>query len=186
MAATAVTPSTRLLGLRGGGSVSWLEQVFRLSAASYTNILCGTLPWCRFHAIETPQCSGGTLNIARWRWSGRICCSHGHRRCAGDPRLRPVFVDPEGCPRLHRSAFGDLCGHCVLLFPAAGGPADSAVLSNIPPPACSVDELLLTGAILFSAWCSRSTSLTPACTTAWAVLYGAGGVVSMGFRQYGV
>ena len=120
-------------------AVSWPEQVFRYPQP-YTNIPLWDASMVPVSsAIEDTLRSGGMLNIGAGAGSGRICCSHGHWRCAGDPCLRPVFVDPEGCPHVCIDQLScDLCGHCVLL-PAAGGPCRQcrAVKYPAPPAVCA-------------------------------------------------
>ena len=108
-------------------AVSWPEQVFRYPQP-YTSIPLWDASMVPVSsAIEDTLRSGGMLNIGS------------HRRCAGDPCLRPVFVDPEGCPHVCIDQLScDLCGHCVPL-PAAGGPCRQcrAVKYPAPPAVCA-------------------------------------------------
>ena len=90
----------------------------------------------------------------------------------------------------HMSASVSFLATCALIaffFPRQAGLADSAVLTNaLPRLQCMRDELL-TGAILFSAVFLLNEPYTCAHHRMGRVLYGVlVGLVSMGFRYYGV
>ena len=79
------------------------------------------------------------------------------------------------------------CAVIAFFFPRQAGLADSAVLSNILPRLQCVRDELLTGAILFSAVFLINEPYTCVHHRMGRVLYGVlVGVVSMGFRYYGV
>ena len=79
------------------------------------------------------------------------------------------------------------CALIAFFFPRQAGLADSAVLANILPRLRCVRDELLTGAILFSAVFLLNEPYTCVHHRMGRILYGVlVGVVSMGFRYYGV
>ena len=90
----------------------------------------------------------------------------------------------------HMSASVSFLATCALIaffFPRQAGLADSAVLTNALPRLQCVRDELLTGAILFSAVFLINEPYTCVHHRMGRVLYGVlVGVVSMGFRYYGV
>ena len=79
------------------------------------------------------------------------------------------------------------CALIAFLFPRQAGLADSAVLANVLPRLRCVRDELLTGAILFSAVFLLNEPYTCVHHRMGRILYGVlVGVVSMGFRYYGV
>ena len=90
----------------------------------------------------------------------------------------------------HMSASVSFLVTCALIaffFPRQAGLADSAVLANALPRLQCVRDELLTGAILFSAVFLLNEPYTCAHHRMGRILYGVlVGLVSMGFRYYGV
>ena len=169
-------------------AVSWPEQVFRYPQP-YTNIPLWDASMVPVSsAIEDTLRSGGMLNI------GSLALGLGEYAAPMGTGAALVIL---ACGLFlwtqkdaHMSAsisFLVTCAVIAFLFPRQAGLADSAVLSNILPRLQCVRDELLTGAILFSAVFLINEPYTCVHHRMGRVLYGVlVGVVSMGFRYYGV
>ena len=169
-------------------AVSWPEQVFRYPQP-YTAIPlwdASSVPVSS--AIEDTLRSGGMLNI------GSLALGLGEYAAPMGTGAALIIL---ACGLFlwtqkdaHMSASVSFLATCALIaffFPRQAGLADSAVLTNaLPRLQCMRDELL-TGAILFSAVFLLNEPYTCAHHRMGRVLYGVlVGLVSMGFRYYGV
>lgn len=169
-------------------AVSWPEQVFRYPQP-YTNIPLWDASMVPVSsAIEDTLRSGGMLNI------GSLVLGLGEYAAPMGTGAALVIL---ACGLFlwtqkdaHMSAsisFLVTCAVIAFFFPRQAGLADSAVLSNILPRLQCVRDELLTGAILFSAVFLINEPYTCVHHRMGRVLYGVlVGVVSMGFRYYGV
>ena len=169
-------------------AVSWPEQVFRYPQP-YTNIPLWDASMVPVSsAIEDTLRSGGMLNI------GSLALGLGEYATPMGTGAALVIL---ACGLFlwtqkdaHMSAsisFLVTCAVIAFFFPRQAGLADSAVLSNILPRLQCVRDELLTGAILFSAVFLINEPYTCVHHRMGRVLYGVlVGVVSMGFRYYGV
>lgn len=169
-------------------AVSWPEQVFRYPQP-YTNIPLWDASMVPVSsAIEDTLRSGGMLNI------GSLTLGLGEYAAPMGTGAALVIL---ACGLFlwtqkdaHMSAsisFLVTCAVIAFFFPRQAGLADSAVLSNILPRLQCVRDELLTGAILFSAVFLINEPYTCVHHRMGRVLYGVlVGVVSMGFRYYGV
>ncbi len=169
-------------------AVSWPEQVFRYPQP-YTNIPLWDASMVPVSsAIEDTLRSGGMLNI------GSLALGLGEYAATMGTGAALVIL---ACGLFlwtqkdaHMSAsisFLVTCAVIAFFFPRQAGLADSAVLSNILPRLQCVRDELLTGAILFSAVFLINEPYTCVHHRMGRVLYGVlVGVVSMGFRYYGV
>ena len=169
-------------------AVSWPEQVFRYPQP-YTNIPLWDASMVPVSsAIEDTLRSGGMLNI------GSLALGLGEYAAPMRTGAALVIL---ACGLFlwtqkdaHMSAsisFLVTCAVIAFFFPRQAGLADSAVLSNILPRLQCVRDELLTGAILFSAVFLINEPYTCVHHRMGRVLYGVlVGVVSMGFRYYGV
>ena len=169
-------------------AVSWPEQVFRYPQP-YTAIpLWDASSGPISSAIEDTLRSGGMLNI------GSLALGLGEYAAPMGTGAALIIL---ACGLFlwtqkdaHMSASVSFLATCALIaffFPRQAGLADSAVLTNaLPRLQCMRDELL-TGAILFSAVFLLNEPYTCAHHRMGRVLYGVlVGLVSMGFRYYGV
>ena len=169
-------------------AVSWPEQVFRYPAP-YANIpLWDASGVATSSTISDTLRSGGMLNI------GSLALGLGEYAAPMGTGAALVIL---ACGLFlwtqkdaHMSAsisFLVTCAVIAFFFPRQAGLADSAVLSNILPRLQCVRDELLTGAILFSAVFLINEPYTCVHHRMGRVLYGVlVGVVSMGFRYYGV
>ena len=169
-------------------AVSWPEQVFRYPQP-YTSIPLWDASMVPVSsAIEDTLRSGGMLNI------GSLVLGLGEYAAPMGTGAALVIL---ACGLFlwtqkdaHMSAsisFLVTCAVIAFFFPRQAGLADSAVLSNILPRLQCVRDELLTGAILFSAVFLINEPYTCVHHRMGRVLYGVlVGVVSMGFRYYGV
>lgn len=169
-------------------AVSWPEQVFRYPQP-YTSIPLWDASMVPVSsAIEDTLRSGGMLNI------GSLALGLGEYATPMGTGAALVIL---ACGLFlwtqkdaHMSAsisFLVTCAVIAFFFPRQAGLADSAVLSNILPRLQCVRDELLTGAILFSAVFLINEPYTCVHHRMGRVLYGVlVGVVSMGFRYYGV
>ena len=169
-------------------AVSWPEQVFRYPQP-YTSIPLWDASMVPVSsAIEDTLRSGGMLNI------GSLALGLGEYAATMGTGAALVIL---ACGLFlwtqkdaHMSAsisFLVTCAVIAFFFPRQAGLADSAVLSNILPRLQCVRDELLTGAILFSAVFLINEPYTCVHHRMGRVLYGVlVGVVSMGFRYYGV
>ena len=169
-------------------AVSWPEQVFRYPQP-YTSIPLWDASMVPVSStIEDTLRSGGMLNIRS------LVLSLGEYAAPMGTGAALVIL---ACGMFlwtqkdaHMSASVSFLLTCVLIaffFPRQAGLADSAVLSNILPRLQCVRDELLTGAILFSAVFLLNEPYTCVHHRMGRILYGVlVGVVSMGFRYYGV
>lgn len=169
-------------------AVSWPEQVFRYPQP-YTNIpLWDATGVPVSSTISDTLRSGGSLNI------GAISLVLGEYAAPMGTGAALVIL---ACGLFlwtqkdaHMSAsvsFLLTCALIAFLFPRQAGLADSAVLANVLPRLRCVRDELLTGAILFSAVFLLNEPYTCVHHRMGRILYGVlVGVVSMGFRYYGV
>ena len=101
-----------------------------------------------------------------------------------------VFRYPQPYTAIHMTASVSFLATCALIaffFPRQAGLAESDVLVNTLPRLQCVRDELLTGAVLFSAVFLINEPYTCAHHRMGRILYGVlVGVVSMGFRYYGV
>ena len=169
-------------------AVSWPEQVFRYPQP-YTSIPLWDASMVPVSStIEDTLRSGGMLNIRS------LVLSLGEYAAPMGTGAALVIL---ACGLFlwtqkdaHMSASVSFLLTCVLiafLFPRQAGLADSAVLANVLPRLRCVRDELLTGAILFSAVFLLNEPYTCVHHRMGRILYGVlVGVVSMGFRYYGV
>lgn len=169
-------------------AVSWPEQVFRYPQP-YTNIpLWDTSMVPVSSAIEDTLRSGGMLNIGSPALGlGEYAAPMG-TGAALVILACGLFLWTQKDAHMSASiSFLVTCAVIAFFFPRQAGLADSAVLSNILPRLQCVRDELLTGAILFSAVFLINEPYTCVHHRMGRVLYGVlVGVVSMGFRYYGV
>ena len=169
-------------------AVSWPEQVFRYPQP-YTSIPLWDASMVPVSStVEDTLRSGGMLNI------GSLALGLGEYAAPMGTGAALIIL---ACGLFlwtqkdaHMSASVSFLATCALIaffFPRQAGLADSAVLTNaLPRLQCMRDELL-TGAILFSAVFLLNEPYTCAHHRMGRVLYGVlVGLVSMGFRYYGV
>ena len=169
-------------------AVSWPEQVFRYPQP-YTSIPLWDASMVPVSsAIEDTLRSGGMLNY------NPIALSLGEYAAPMGTGAALVllacglFLWSQKDAHITASVcFLVTCAVIAFFFPRQAGLADSAVLSNILPRLQCVRDELLTGAILFSAVFLINEPYTCVHHRMGRVLYGVlVGVVSMGFRYYGV
>ena len=169
-------------------AVSWPEQVFRYPQP-YTNIPLWDASMVPVSsAIEDTLRSGGMLNIGSLALGLGEYAAH---MCTGAALVIlacGLFLWTQKDAHMSASiSFLVTCAVIAFFFPRQAGLADSAVLSNILPRLQCVRDELLTGAILFSAVFLINEPYTCVHHRMGRVLYGVlVGVVSMGFRYYGV
>lgn len=169
-------------------AVSWPEQVFRYPQP-YTNIPLWDASMVPVSsAIEDTLRSGGMLNIGSLALGlGKYAAPMG-TGAALVILACGLFLWTQKDAHMSASiSFLVTCAVIAFFFPRQAGLADSAVLSNILPRLQCVRDELLTGAILFSAVFLINEPYTCVHHRMGRVLYGVlVGVVSMGFRYYGV
>ena len=169
-------------------AVSWPEQVFRYPQP-YTNIPLWDASMVPVSsAIEDTLRSGGMLNISSLALGlGEYAAPMG-TGAALVILACGLFLWTQKDAHMSASiSFLVTCAVIAFFFPRQAGLADSAVLSNILPRLQCVRDELLTGAILFSAVFLINEPYTCVHHRMGRVLYGVlVGVVSMGFRYYGV
>ena len=169
-------------------AVSWPEQVFRYPQP-YTNIPLWDASMVPVSsAIEDTLRSGGMLNICSLALG---LCEYAAPMGTGAALVIlacGLFLWTQKDAHMSASiSFLVTCAVIAFFFPRQAGLADSAVLSNILPRLQCVRDELLTGAILFSAVFLINEPYTCVHHRMGRVLYGVlVGVVSMGFRYYGV
>lgn len=169
-------------------AVSWPEQVFRYPQP-YTSIPlwdASMVPVSR--TIEDTLRSGGMLNIRSLVLSlGEYAAPMG-TGAALVILACGLFLWTQKDAHMSASvSFLLTCALIAFFFPRQAGLADSAVLANILPRLQCVRDELLTGAILFSAVFLLNEPYTCVHHRMGRILYGVlVGVVSMGFRYYGV
>ena len=169
-------------------AVSWPEQVFRYPQP-YTSIPLWDASMVPVSsAIEDTLRSGGMLNIRSLALGlGEYAAPMG-TGAALVILACGLFLWTQKDAHMSASvSFLLTCAVIAFFFPRQAGLADSAVLSNILPRLRCVRDELLTGAILFSAVFLINEPYTCVHHRMGRVLYGVlVGVVSMGFRYYGV
>lgn len=169
-------------------AVSWPEQVFRYPQP-YTSIPLWDASMVPVSsAIEDTLRSGGMLNIDSLALGlGEYAAPMG-TGAALVILACGLFLWTQKDAHMSASiSFLVTCAVIAFFFPRQAGLADSAVLSNILPRLQCVRDELLTGAILFSAVFLINEPYTCVHHRMGRVLYGVlVGVVSMGFRYYGV
>ena len=169
-------------------AVSWPEQVFRYPQP-YTSIPLWDASMVPVSStIEDTLRSGGMLNIRSLVLSlGEYAAPMG-TGAALVILACGLFLWTQKDAHMSASvSFLLTCALIAFFFPRQAGLADSAVLSNILPRLQCVRDELLTGAILFSAVFLLNEPYTCVHHRMGRILYGVlVGVVSMGFRYYGV
>ena len=169
-------------------AVSWPEQVFRYPQP-YTSIPLWDASMVPVSsAIEDTLRSGGMLNIRSLVLSlGEYAAPMG-TGAALVILACGLFLWTQKDAHMSASvSFLLTCALIAFLFPRQAGLADSAVLANVLPRLRCVRDELLTGAILFSAVFLLNEPYTCVHHRMGRILYGVlVGVVSMGFRYYGV
>ena len=169
-------------------AVSWPEQVFR-SPQPYTSIPLWDASMVPVSStIEDTLRSGGMLNIRSLVLSlGEYAAPMG-TGAALVILACGLFLWTQKDAHMSASvSFLLTCALIAFFFPRQAGLADSAVLANVLPRLQCVRDELLTGAILFSAVFLLNEPYTCVHHRMGRILYGVlVGVVSMGFRYYGV
>ena len=169
-------------------AVSWPEQVFRYPQP-YTSIPLWDASMVPVSStIEDTLRSGGMLNIRSLVLSlGEYAAPMG-TGAALVILACGLFLWTQKDAHMSASvSFLITCALIAFFFPRQAGLADSAVLANILPRLQCVRDELLTGAILFSAVFLLNEPYTCVHHRMGRILYGVlVGVVSMGFRYYGV
>ena len=169
-------------------AVSWPEQVFRYPQP-YTSIPLWDASMVPVSStIEDTLRSGGMLNIRALVLSlGEYAAPMG-TGAALVILACGLFLWTQKDAHMSASvSFLLTCALIAFFFPRQAGLADSAVLANILPRLRCVRDELLTGAILFSAVFLLNEPYTCVHHRMGRILYGVlVGVVSMGFRYYGV
>ena len=169
-------------------AVSWPEQVFRYPQP-YTSIPLWDASMVPVSStIEDTLRSGGMLNIRSLVLSlGEYAAPMG-TGAALVILACGLFLWTQKDAHMSASvSFLLTCELIAFLFPRQAGLADSAVLANVLPRLQCVRDELLTGAILFSAVFLLNEPYTCVHHRMGRILYGVlVGVVSMGFRYYGV
>ena len=169
-------------------AVSWPEQVFRYPQP-YTSIPLWDASMVPVSStIEDTLRSGGMLNIHSLVLSlGEYAAPMG-TGAALVILACGLFLWTQKDAHMSASvSFLLTCALIAFFFPRQAGLADSAVLANVLPRLRCVRDELLTGAILFSAVFLLNEPYTCVHHRMGRILYGVlVGVVSMGFRYYGV
>ena len=169
-------------------AVSWPEQVFRYPQP-YTSIPLWDASMVPVSStVEDTLRSGGMLNISSLVLSlGEYAAPMG-TGAALVILACGLFLWTQKDAHMSASvSFLLTCALIAFFFPRQAGLADSAVLANILPRLQCVRDELLTGAILFSAVFLLNEPYTCVHHRMGRILYGVlVGVVSMGFRYYGV
>ena len=169
-------------------AVSWPEQVFRYPQP-YTSIPLWDASMVPVSStIEDTLRSGGMLNIHSLVLSlGEYAAPMG-TGAALVILACGLFLWTQKDAHMSASvSFLLTCALIAFFFPRQAGLADSAVLANVLPRLRCVRDELLTGAILFNAVFLLNEPYTCVHHRMGRILYGVlVGVVSMGFRYYGV
>ena len=169
-------------------AVSWPEQVFRYPQP-YTSIPLWDASMVPVSStIEDTLRSGGMLNIRSLVLSlGEYAAPMG-TGAALVILACGLFLWTQKDAHMSASvSFLLTCALIAFLFPRQAGLAESDVLVNALPRLQCVRDELLTGAILFSAVFLLNEPYTCVHHRMGRILYGVlVGVVSMGFRYYGV
>ena len=169
-------------------AVSWPEQVFRYPQP-YTSIPLWDASMVPVSStIEDTLRSGGMLNIRSLVLSlGEYAAPMGTGAALVILACGLFLWTQKDAHMAASVSFLLTCALIAFLFPRQAGLADSAVLANVLPRLRCVRDELLTGAILFSAVFLLNEPYTCVHHRMGRILYGVlVGVVSMGFRYYGV
>ena len=169
-------------------AVSWPEQVFRYPQP-YTSIPLWDASMVPVSStIEDTLRSGGMLNIRSLVLSlGEYAAPMGTGAALVILACGLFLWTQKDAHMSVSVSFLLTCALIAFLFPRQAGLADSAVLANVLPRLRCVRDELLTGAILFSAVFLLNEPYTCVHHRMGRILYGVlVGVVSMGFRYYGV
>ena len=169
-------------------AVSWPEQVFRYPQP-YTSIPLWDASMVPVSStIEDTLRSGGMLNIRSLVLSlGEYAAPMGTGAALVILACGLFLWTQKDAHMSATVSFLLTCALIAFFFPRQAGLADSAVLANVLPRLQCVRDELLTGAILFSAVFLLNEPYTCVHHRMGRILYGVlVGVVSMGFRYYGV
>ena len=169
-------------------AVSWPEQVFRYPQP-YTSIPLWDASMVPVSStIEDTLRSGGMLNIRSLVLSlGEYAAPMGTGAALVILACGLFLWTQKNAHMSASVSFLLTCALIAFFFPRQAGLADSAVLANVLPRLRCVRDELLTGAILFSAVFLLNEPYTCVHHRMGRILYGVlVGVVSMGFRYYGV
>ena len=169
-------------------AVSWPEQVFRYPQP-YTSIPLWDASMVPVSStIEDTLRSGGMLNIRSLVLSlGEYAAPMGTGAALVILACGLFLWTQKDAHMSATVSFLLTCALIAFFFPRQAGLADSAVLANVLPRLRCVRDELLTGAILFSAVFLLNEPYTCVHHRMGRILYGVlVGVVSMGFRYYGV
>ena len=169
-------------------AVSWPEQVFRYPQP-YTAIPlwdASSVPVSS--AIEDTLSSGGMLNYSSIALSlGEYAAPMGTGAALVLLACGLFLWSQKDAHMTASVSFLATCALIAFFFPRQAGLAESDVLVNALPRLQCVRDELLTGAVLFSAVFLINEPYTCAHHRMGRILYGVlVGVVSMGFRYYGV
>lgn len=169
-------------------AVSWPEQVFRYPQP-YTAIPlwdASSVPVSS--AIEDTLSSGGMLNYSSIALSlGEYAAPMGTGAALVLLACGLFLWSQKDAHMTASVSFLATCALIAFFFPRQAGLAESDVLVNALPRLQCVRDELLTGAVLFSAVFFINEPYTCAHHRMGRILYGVlVGVVSMGFRYYGV
>ena len=169
-------------------AVSWPEQVFQYPQPYVQIPLWNASAVPVSSAIEDTLRSGGVLNLSSLALGlGEYAAPMGTGAAAVIAACG-LFLWVQKDIRISASlSFLATCALIAFFFPRQVGLADSAMLVNALPRLRCVRDELLTGAILFSAVFLLNEPYTCAHHRLGRILYGVlVGLVSMGFRYYGV
>ena len=169
-------------------AVSWPEQVFRYPQP-YTAIpLWDASGVPVSSAIEDTLSSGGMLNYSSIALSlGEYAAPMGTGAALVLLACGLFLWSQKDAHMVASVSFLATCALIAFFFPRQAGLAESDVLVNALPRLQCVRDELLTGAVLFSAVFLINEPYTCAHHRMGRILYGVlVGVVSMGFRYYGV
>ena len=169
-------------------AVSWPEQVFRYPQP-YTSIPLWDASMVPVSStMEDTLRSGGMLNIRSLVLSlGEYAAPMGTGAALVILACGLFLWTQKDAHMSATVSFLLTCALIAFFFPRQAGLADSAVLANMLPRLRCVRDELLTGAILFSAVFLLNEPYTCVHHRMGRILYGVlVGVVSMGFRYYGV
>ena len=169
-------------------AVSWPEQVFRYPQP-YTAIpLWDASGVPVSSAIEDTLSSGGMLNYSSIALSlGEYAAPMGTGAALVLLACGLFLWSQKDAHMAASVSFLATCALIAFFFPRQAGLAESDVLVNALPRLQCVRDELLTGAVLFSAVFLINEPYTCAHHRMGRILYGVlVGVVSMGFRYYGV
>ena len=169
-------------------AVSWPEQVFRYPQP-YTAIpLWDASGVPVSSAIEDTLSSGGMLNYSSIALSlGEYAAPMGTGAALVLLACGLFLWSQKDAHMTASVSFLATCALIAFFFPRQAGLAESDVLVNALPRLQCVRDELLTGAVLFSAVFLINEPYTCAHHRMGRILYGVlVGVVSMGFRYYGV